>query len=212
MRPRTGSRAISLVALLLRRHPEVQYIRFRTYPAPSKIQRPLTPLTLARALRHERGPELLWSVPDRGISTALKRMLARISLERVMVGLCSQVETRSGTSKHALLMDFRPQKSAGSLQTLNDACRYIGYTGWLLETTQSYHFYGDDLVGEWEWLPFMGGWLLLENLIDVRFIGHCIIERVSCLRLTGNSTWSEPRVVRRVATGHAKPHWLVREG
>lgn len=115
-----------------------------------------------------------------------------------MIGLCSRMEMRNGTSKHALLMDFRCDKSAGSLQDIEDACRHIGYAGWLLESHGSYHFYGDDLVDEDQWLSFMGRWLLLEQLSDVRFIGHCIIERVSCLRLTGDEAWREPRVAARV--------------
>jgi len=116
-----------------------------------------------------------------------------------MIGLCSRVEMRNGVSKHLLLMDFRCEKSARSLRDLMAACQRFGYAGWLLESHGSYHFHGDDLVDESEWLAFMGRWLLLEQHADVRFIGHCIIERVSCLRLTGNRVWRAPKAVARVS-------------
>ncbi len=31
-----------------------------------------------------------------------------------------------------------------------------------------------------EWLRFMEYWLLFGKLSDVRFIGHCVIERIGC--------------------------------
>jgi hypothetical protein len=49
-----------------------------------------------------------------------------------------------------------------------------------------------------EWFRFMGFWLLLEHLSDVPFVGHCIIERVSCLRVTGTLEVPEPSVALRI--------------
>jgi hypothetical protein len=193
-----GSRPTTLVMALLRRHANVQYIRLRSFPTQRKDQRSSNQTTLDRALRHERGPEFLWEVPPDLAAVNLMNQLTQISPNRDMVGLCSRMELRNGTSKHALLMDFRCKRSPASLRDLQDACSRIGYSGWLLESHESYHFYGDDLVDEVEWLGFMGRWLLLEHFSDVRFIGHCVIERVSCLRLTGDEVWSEPRVAARV--------------
>jgi hypothetical protein len=106
---------------------------------------------------------------------------------------------RNGNTQHALLMDFRIAKSSESLLQVVAACEGIGRAGWLLETTHSYHFYGDELVDEREWLRFMGRWLLLESVADVRFVGHCIIEWISCLRLTGSRNLGEPVALTHIA-------------
>jgi hypothetical protein len=208
-----GERAVSVVTALLRRHADIQYLRFRSYPAPAKEQDIETPLTIERALRHKRAPEILWAVPESRTFESLTETLTKMSSDKILVGICSRIELRSGRAAHALLMDFRrAEKSREFLQRIEEACQQIGYTGWLLETSGSYHFYGDDLVDLEEWVSFMSTWLLLEDLVDVRFIGHCLIERVSCLRLTGNAIWSEPKLARHIDSVHSKPRWLGQDG
>lgn len=203
MNARRQTSAVGLVAELLRRYPDIQYLRLRTYPPKSAEPRAVAPFTLDRALRHERSPERLVPAPQRPTASALRKILDPIAAQGLMVGLCSRFEMRSGLVKHGLLMDFRCEKSPEALNNLQAACGRMGYAGWLLETSVSYHFYGDDLVDDRDWLRFMAWWLLLENLADVRFIGHCILEQVSCLRLTGNDTFPEPRVAARVGAPSA---------
>jgi hypothetical protein len=159
-------------------------------------------MALERAIRHRRDPEHLWEIPAHLTVDILDEALERLAGKDRVVGFCSRIEMKSGRCGHALLMDFRcPKEAIGELER---ACRHLGHRGWLLETKHSYHFVGDVLVDDRDWLRFMGYWLLLEHLADVPFVGHCVIERVSCLRVTGISGVSKPYVVSRVESNEAE--------
>jgi hypothetical protein len=152
-------------------------------------------MTLERALRHRRGPEEVWEVPADLTLDGMNGVFRALAGPDHMVGFCSHIVCTNGESRHALLMDFRCTPSSTAQNELEHACLKIGYGGWLLQTSRSYHFIGEVLVDEQEWLRFMGYWLLLEHLVDVSFIGHCVIERLSCLRVTGSTAFPEPVVV-----------------
>jgi hypothetical protein len=198
--------SVDVVADLLRRYPEVQYLRLRTFPPkePAAQVEAMTPegllpiLPLERALRHHRGHEELMPVeaPASATADAVRAQLEKVATNGAMVGLCSRVELRSGRAQHALLVDFRCAHSC--LPRLEEACVRLGYPGYILRTSASYHFYGSQLVEEAEWITFMATWALLEDLTDVRYIAHCLIERIGCLRVTGNEAWPEPVVVARI--------------
>lgn len=196
-----GCSVVAIVADLLRRHSDVQYVRLRTFPSKRAPQLDPAELTLDRALRHKRDPEILVRVPEPVSENSLRTTLAQHLSPGHMLGLCSRFEMRSGNSLHALLVDFRIRKSATALATVKAGCNAIGFAGWVIETTNSYHFYGDHPVDEREWLRFMGRWLLLETIVDVRYVGHCIIELISCLRLTADDTLREPTAVARIDGG-----------
>ena len=155
MTSKQPARAISLVARLLQHNPEVDYIRLRRYPGPKNREKATPPRTLKRALRHERGPEVLVGVPTKPNSREVRRMLAPLCSDGHIVGFCSQLETQSGRAKHALLTAvcsgtviaarirsasrvFERTKSPNSLAAIEAACRAMGYTGWLLDTEWSY--------------------------------------------------------------------------
>lgn len=193
-----GSPSSAVVEALIRRHPEVTRVRIRSFPPKVHIPRRSRKYSIDRALRHVRGPERVVGVSRRRGASAYLRESPETRAEE-MVGFCSDLRVRGGAVKHALLMDFRCKRSAKSMRRLLRACRRIGRAGWLLKTSNSYHFYGEELVNAREWERFMGRWLLLEDLCDVRFVGHCIIEGVSCLRFSGTRAWPEPRVVAHVA-------------
>ena len=123
-------------------------------------------MPLDRVFRHRRDPELLWEVPQNLTVEILQAALDQIADQRV-VGLCSQIEMRTGKRAHALLMDFRCPKCPEALVALEEACRHLGHTGCLLQTDRSYHFFGDALVDDRDWLRFIGYWLLADHLIDV---------------------------------------------
>lgn len=202
-----GDPAAAVVAALVRRYPDVQYLRLRPYVPPAEHdQGQRRAMTLDRALRHRRDPEQLWEVPPNLTVDIFEGALRHLAGDDRVVGFCSRIEMKSGKCGHALLMDFRCPKSVEALGELERACGHLGYPGWLLQTKHSYHFVGDVLVDDREWLRFMGYWLLLEHLADVPFVGHCVIECVSCLRVTGTSGVSEPSVASRVeGSGRSLP-------
>jgi hypothetical protein len=199
MSAEVGVPASVVVARLVQRYPDAQYLRLRPYLLRSEQEQRHRPaMTIDRVFRHRRDPEQLWEVPPNLTPDALVAALHRVGGNGRVVGLCSRIEMKNGRGAHALLMDFRCLKSPELLAELERACRHLGYAGWLLETKNSYHFIGDVLVDDREWLRFMGYWLLAEHLSDVPFVGHCVIEHVSCLRVTGTSDVLEPSVASRV--------------
>jgi hypothetical protein len=69
--------------------------------------------------------------------------------------------------------------------------------GALLASGHSYHYYGfvpRDLAG---WRLFMARAILLAPLADERFIAHCLIEDLACLRLDATGPLAaEPSLIR----------------
>jgi hypothetical protein len=197
-----GSATLEVLASLLERHPEIWRLRLRPYvPTLSESPRTSSP---ERFFRHHRGAECTWQVPLADRLQSLEAFVQVLAGETRAVGFCSRLEMRDGTLRHALLMDYRAGGKPDLLPLIREACDRLGRPGWILETTRSYHFVGDDIVDEDVWMGFMGRWLLAEHLSDVPFIGHCVIERVSCLRLTSVGG-QVPRVVTRVAAGRETP-------
>jgi hypothetical protein len=198
MKPDVGAPATAVVVALVRASSDIQYLRFRPYVRRNtNDQQSRSNMPVDRIFRHRRDPEVLWEVPQNLTGAILQAWLDQIADKRV-VGLCSRIEMRTGKCAHALFMDFRCSKSPKSLIALEEACHHLGYSGWLLETDRSYHFFGDALVDDRSWLRFMGYWLLADHLIDGPFVGHCVIEGVSCLRVTAGPESSEPTIVKRV--------------
>ena len=115
--------------------------------------------------------------------------------------LCSRVLLRDGTVAQLPLLDFRCAVSPANQEAIALAMKSMGqHRGALLESGRSYHFYGYDPLEPGEWVRFMSRAILLAPLIDVRYLAHCLIEGLACLRVDTHSTHpAEPVVVRLMA-------------
>lgn len=98
--------------------------------------------------------------------------------------LASTCTLRDGTEAHIPMMDFRLKPPAGqeAIVTMMKSISPAG--GAVLETENSYHFYGVELLDSKEWLAFIGKSLLFQGITDDRFIGHRLQEGFCVLRLT----------------------------
>ena len=130
--------------------------------------------------------------------------------EDCQLGIYSRVVLSSGASAHIPLMDLAVKKGPESLSLIQERFRKAGMTrGWLLETGESYHYYGSDLLtGPDRWIDFMGRCLLTgvvhtrENIVqlaDPRYIGHSLRRGGCVLRITTKDDKTfEPKVVASI--------------
>ncbi len=71
--------------------------------------------------------------------------------------------------------------------------------GFLLQSGESYHFYGKGLLDDRALVRFLGQALLLAPVIDRAWIAHQLIEGASALRISKKPSGSgEPVVVRAI--------------
>src|SRR5207237_220139 len=100
--------------------------------------------------------------------------------------------------KHIPMMDFRCEPSVRGQQIVLSSMKRLGQrAGLVLESGQSYHYYGFDLMDECEWRDFMYRALLLTPFVDARYVGHRLLAGRARLRIS--ATRSKPAVPRVVA-------------
>ncbi len=114
-----------------------------------------------------------------------------------VLSLCSRCQLRDGSWAHIPMMDFRCPVSPRNVAFLKLALKRMGRgEGIVLESGNSYHYYGTSLLGEADWVKFMGACVLLAPFADVRYIGHRLISGTCILRITScPQKPSLPRVV-----------------
>jgi hypothetical protein len=123
-------------------------------------------LSGSEVLADEFSPAQLISGPHRAISVTSKVQL-------------------DGSFRHMAMMNLHPDDRASyedlvlMLETVTG-----GMPGYLLETGRYYHFYGDALLTQREWLRFLAQFLMPTILLSPRYIGHCLNRGFSALRLT----------------------------
>jgi len=196
-----GETARDLVIELARNSSAITAFFVTSYePTPTleerTVDRRATALFISEALRHHGFPEPPLEVRSQDVPDAL----AGDPPSGRVRAFCSRVRCRDGEYRHLPLLDFRHPVSDEASDAFATAMRRLGESdGALLASTHSYHYYGlvpRDLDG---WRRFMSHALLLSPLVDARFVGHCLIDDLACLRLDRFSTHpSEPVVVRRL--------------
>jgi hypothetical protein len=130
------------------------------------------------------------------------------------IGLDSGVLLESGEKSHLLIVDLAPKKSKKSLGLIKKRFKEIIKPqyggGFFLETGESYHYFGENIISESKWYEWLGDCLLASVtknmpgetsrthtvLGDYRYVGHSLKRHYATLRLTtkGDKTFS-PRVV-----------------
>lgn len=126
----------------------------------------------------------------------------------------SRVEDANGNAFQLPLMDLALRKSEENLDRTKERLKKLIVPrfggGFILETKDSYHFFGKRLLSHGEWLKFLGFSLLTsivtvtpedqgnihELISDYRYIGHSLIRGSTGLRITANGSKSVlPKVV-----------------
>jgi hypothetical protein len=111
----------------------------------------------------------------------------------------SHVILRNQAVAHIPMLDFRISASRTNLTTALATLSELGHDGIILDSGQSYHFYGLTLLSSEELRTFLGKALLFTPVIDYRWIAHQLIEGACALRLSpGANNQKTPTAVATV--------------
>lgn len=153
-------------------------------------------------------PRLLEQVKAHNTDTIVRCLSARGSaledhLARhpgVNIAFSSKVGLDTGEEGHLPLLDFHCANNAANLSL---SCAVIQRLevgpGYLLESGESYHFYGSALLSPNEYVRFMGLALQYSPIVDKVWIAHQLREMTSALRITPKRGIT-PFLVKRVET------------
>jgi hypothetical protein len=198
-----GWTATRLVNELPRLSPNIASISLTTYvPAPVLAMRLAKAKPAAadpsafvqEALRHRGYSGPILDVPCDRLELALSSSPPVGEVR----GICSRVKLTDGAVAQLPLLDFQCEVSEANADALVVAMRQLGQKrGALLMSGRSYHYYGYDPLDRVNWHQFMFRAVLLNPFVDVRYVAHCLIEELACLRLDSATTHpSEPTIVR----------------
>jgi hypothetical protein len=126
------------------------------------------------------------SVPAEGFGMAVQEIVKSLTSEQT-VAICSGCNMRDGTRLHIPMMDFSCKVHPDNLKLIQILIQFMGLRGAILDSGNSYHFYGFDLIDENAWLNLMSKFLLSSPLADFRYIAHRLLGRTCVLRLTPNA-------------------------
>jgi len=127
------------------------------------------------------------------------QLLAGLAPERMLV-FSSRVRLHTGEERHIPLLDLHCPASEQNeeLGALAVELMDVG-GGFLLQSGESYHFYGKELLDGRALVRFLGQALLLAPVIDRAWIAHQLIEGACALRISNKPSGSgEPVVVRAI--------------
>jgi hypothetical protein len=113
--------------------------------------------------------------------------------------LSSRVKLHNGRTAHLPLMDFSLPPSPANDKVVEQIIIRLGQHGYLLNSGNSYHFYGGLLLDDRGYRRFLGAALLFSPLVDHRWIAHQLVEGDSALRISGGKDGSAlPRLVSEI--------------
>ena len=110
--------------------------------------------------------------------------------------ISSRVKLHNGMEAHLPLLDFSLPPSSANDKIAERIAIRLGQGGYLLDSGNSYHFYGDGLLDDSGYRKFLGAALLFSPLVDHRWIAHQLVEGVGALRISGGKNgFGLPRLV-----------------
>jgi hypothetical protein len=128
------------------------------------------------------------------------------------IAVSSTVRLKSGRTAHIPQMDFSIHARGQALRELKDALQIFQERGGaLLVSGESYHYYGATLLRTHrDWRQFLGKCLLIDDphsttpLVDVRYVGHCLVAGETSLRVSARrASVRPPHVVAWLGAGIA---------
>src|ERR1700752_296588 len=98
--------------------------------------------------------------------------------------VASKCILKDGTEAHIPMMDFSLKSPGGEEAVVTTMKSLLPSGGAVLQTKNSYHFYGVELLDSKKWLAFLGESLLFQGITDDWYIGHRLKEGFCVLRLS----------------------------
>ena len=120
--------------------------------------------------------------------------------EYEVLSFCSKVKLKDGSLRHIAMMNFHPEENV-DLTHIRRAIQYIcgSREGVLLDSGRYYHYWGNFLLSEIEWMKFLGDFLMPTVIVSPRYIGHQLFNGSCTLRLTSDLTY-KPQVPTVIET------------
>jgi hypothetical protein len=138
---------------------------------------------LSQAMVHHGIAKTQFSVRSDGFAREIRELSENIPPGR-MLAMCSEVQLKTGPTKHIPMIDFRCPVSPHSLQLASKIAKLIDVgKGFIVETDRSYHFYGAELLTGQEWSQFLGRALQFSPIVDRAWIAHQLIDLSCNLRI-----------------------------
>lgn len=115
----------------------------------------------------------------------LQKLLEQTNAGREICVL-SEISTNDGSIKHIPMIDFHCPPSKSGRRAVVAVCKRLFPSGAiLLESGESFHAYGRELIPADAFFTFLGHALLYSPIIDRAYIAHQLIERRCALRISG---------------------------
>ena len=196
-----GMPAGAFVVELVRAIPEIETVRFLSYAVSSSLDSRLSALPgeldftakLREALVHDPSGRTMYEVCRADVTSQYVDSLKSVLAPNFALALTSRVDLHDGTTGHIPMLDLKCAVSPAGQSAVAEFLREIGCTrGALLDSGQSYHYYGFEAITEPEWRVFLGTCLLSAALVDTRYIAHRLIDGYCSLRI--NRTVTKPKV------------------
>lgn len=154
-------------------------------------------LTHFHGLKAERYTVLAEDLRTNGIGGVTKHLPSEHGLS-----VCSDIKLTNGARMHMPMMDFSIAPSDASQQLLLTILGKVGQEkGILVNSGNSYHFYGCALMKEDEWRAFLGQSLLLSPITDSRYIAHRLVDGYCSLRILDHVGGAMPVISAAFPTG-----------
>jgi hypothetical protein len=121
--------------------------------------------------------------------------------DRQIVALTSRVRIRQSDKElHIPMIDFRLDSGPSHDEFARELVDTLAMPGYLVDSGNSYHFYGRKPIGCAEFRRFLGRAQLMSHYADQRWIGHQLISGKAALRISSGLDGEppSPRLVARI--------------
>lgn len=128
--------------------------------------------------------------------------LVRESIDDRVLVISSMIDLRDGSQRHLPMLDFHCPASPENLELTCAVVQELSIgDGFVLESGDSYHFYGERVLDESEMIRFLGRALLFAPIIDRAWIAHQLIESACALRISPRAENARaPYVVAKITS------------
>jgi hypothetical protein len=105
--------------------------------------------------------------------------------------IVSKVKCSDNTYKHISMMNFHPEDKVISQKEIIIAIKHISgnQNGVLLDSGRFFHYYGNFLINEKEWIKLMVSFLMPCIFVSPRYIGYVLHRGYCTLRLTADDKY-----------------------
>ena len=156
----------------------------------SVIQEEKVPDSLLNAVLFHRsvGPAK-FGVKAEELTTTMLHEMAKGLGPGAMLTMCSEVRLKGDEVKHVPMLDFSCPRSARNLSVVSKISDLLNIgPSFVVETENSYHCYGSQLLTWAEYCKVLSRATLLSPVVDRIWVAHQIVDSCAALRITSHAS------------------------